>query len=229
MRSSTPGKQLPINLLIADDERLFRQSLKILLETGTNIKVVVEAADGQEAVLGARETEPDLALLDVDMPKMDGIKAAKLITTVSPKTKVLMLSVHHEEDKIRSAMRAGAIGYILKDTDRDEFIDILQKIHAGKTSSSPYLAHLALDGDNRVGPGQGNNLNPSGLAEKFALTELELKILKLVSDGLSNDEIGQLTQLARETIKGHLKNLFRKLEVKNRTEAAVLAIREGFK
>lgn len=115
---------MPIHLLIADDERLFRQSLKILLESDTNIKAVVEAADGQEAVLGARETEPDLALLDVDMPKMDGIKAAKLITTVSPKTKVLMLSVHHEEDKIRSALRAGTIGYILKDTDRDEFIDI---------------------------------------------------------------------------------------------------------
>ncbi len=135
---------MPINLLIADDERLFRQSLKILLETGTNIKVVVEAADGQEAVLGARQTEPDLALLDVDMPKMDGIKAAKLITTMSPKTKVLMLSVHHEEDKIRSALRAGALGYILKDTDRVEFIEILQN-HPGKKSSSPYLAHLALD------------------------------------------------------------------------------------
>ena len=226
-RTANPGKPMPINLLIADDERLFRQSLKILLETGTNIKVVVEAADGQEAVLGARETEPDLALLDVDMPKMDGIKAAKLITTVSPKTKVLMLSVHHAEDKIRSALRAGALGYILKDTDRVEFIDILQKIHAGKKSSSPYLAHLALDSDMAVGPPYHSNRHPDNIADKFALTELELKILKLVSEGLSNDEIGQITQHARETIKGHLKALFRKLEVKNRTEAAVLAIREG--
>jgi DNA-binding NarL/FixJ family response regulator len=225
-RTANPGKHLPINLLIADDERLFRQSLKILLETDTNIKVVVEAADGQEAVLGARQTQPDLALLDVDMPKMDGIKAAKLITTVSPKTKVLMLSVHHEEDKIRSALRAGALGYILKDTDRVEFIDILQKIHAGKKSSSPYLAHLALDGDMSDGPHYDSN-HPHNVADKFALTELEFKILKLVSEGLSNEEIGQITQLARETIKGHLKALFRKLEVKNRTEAAVLAIREG--
>lgn len=225
-RPANPGKNMPINLLIADDERLFRQSLKILLETGTNIKVVVEAADGQEAVLGARATEPDLALLDVDMPKMDGIKAAKLITTLSPKTKVLMLSVHHEEDKIRSALRAGAIGYILKDTDRGEFIEIIRQTHLGKSPSSPYLAHLGLD---RSGSGSGTSTTQSGFAEQYSLTDLELRILRLLSEGLSNDEIAQLTNCARETIKGHLKSLFRKLDVKNRTEAAVLAIRQGLK
>jgi DNA-binding NarL/FixJ family response regulator len=225
-RPLNPGKNMPINLLIADDERLFRQSLKILLETGTNIKVVVEAADGQEAVLGARETEPDLALLDVDMPKMDGIKAAKLITTVSPKTKVLMLSVHHEEDKIRSALGAGAIGYILKDTDRAEFIEIIRQTHLGKSPSSPYLAQLGLDrSDIHSHTGA---IHPS-IAEQYSLTELEVKILSLVTEGLSNDEIGQITDSARETIKGHLKSLFRKLDVKNRTEAAVLAIRQGLK
>ena len=226
VRAPNPGKSTPINLLIADDERLFRQSLKILLETGTNIKVVVEAADGQEAVLGARETEPDIALLDVDMPKMDGIKAAKLITTLSPRTKVLMLSVHHEEDKIRSALRAGAIGYILKDTDRGEFIEIIRQTHLGKSPSSPYLAHLGLD--QREARNETEGIQP-GFAEQHGLTDLELRILRLVSEGLSNDEIGQLTNCARETIKGHLKSLFRKLDVKNRTEAAVLAIRAGLK
>lgn len=225
MRSSNPGKNLPINLLIADDERLFRQSLKILLETGTNIRVVVEAADGQEAVLGARQTEPDLALLDVDMPKMDGIKAAKLITTISPKTKVLMLSVHHEEEKIRSALRAGALGYILKDTDRGEFIEIIRQTHLGKSPSSPYLAHLGLE--QQAVHGDTSAASQTDFAEQYALTDLELKILRLVAEGLSNDEIGRLTDSARETVKGHLKSLFRKLDVKNRTEAAVLAIRQG--
>lgn len=217
---------MPINLLIADDERLFRQSLKILLETGTNIKVVVEAADGQEAVLGARDTAPDMALLDVDMPKMDGIKAAKLITTLSPKTKVLMLSVHHEEDKIRSALHAGAIGYILKDTDRAEFIEIICQTHLGKSPSSPYLAHLGLD---QSAHGGSTGATESGFAEQYSLTELELGILRLLAEGLSNDEIAQITNCARETIKGHLKSLFRKLDVKNRTEAAVLAIRQGLR
>jgi DNA-binding NarL/FixJ family response regulator len=217
---------MSIKLLIADDERLFRQSLKILLESGTDIRVVADAADGQEAVTGARETEPDLALLDVDMPRMDGIKAARLIGAVSPRTKIFMLSVHHEDDKIRAAIRAGAMGYILKDTDRSDFINIIRQAHAGKTQSSPYLAHLALEQTpNRKSvstPGQITRF-----AEQFGLTEIELKILRLVVEGLSNEEISKINRLARETVKGHLKSLFRKLEVKNRTEAAVLAVREG--
>jgi len=216
---------MPIKLLIADDERLFRQSLKILLETGTDIQVVADVADGQDAVTSARSTEPDLALLDVDMPKMDGIKAARLIGALSPRTKILMLSVHHEEDKITAALRAGALGYILKDTDRAEFIRILRQTHAGKTPSSPYLANLAIE---RNGKPKANS--PDRLAEftdRYGLSDLELKILRLVAEGLSNEEISEIIHLARETIKGHLKSLFRKLEVKNRTEAAVLAVREG--
>jgi DNA-binding NarL/FixJ family response regulator len=217
---------MPIKLLIADDERLFRQSLKILLESGTDIKVVADAASGQEAVTGARETNPDLALLDVDMPKMDGIKAARLIGAVSPRTKILMLSVHHEDDKIHAAIRAGAIGYILKDTDRADFINIIRQAHAGKISSSPYLAHLALE-QNSNRKTAASLVRITQFADRFGLTELELRILRLVTEGLSNEEISEITRLARETIKGHLKSLFRKLEVKNRTEAAVLAVREG--
>jgi DNA-binding NarL/FixJ family response regulator len=217
---------MPIKLLIADDERLFRQSLKILLESGTDIKVVADAASGQEAVTGARETNPDLALLDVDMPKMDGIKAARLIGAVSPRTKILMLSVHHEDDKIHAAIRAGAMGYILKDTDRADFINIIRQAHAGKISSSPYLAHLALE-QNSNRKTAASLVRITQFADRFGLTDLELRILRLVTEGLSNEEISEITRLARETIKGHLKSLFRKLEVKNRTEAAVLAVREG--
>jgi DNA-binding NarL/FixJ family response regulator len=223
---SRSGKLMPIKLLIADDERLFRQSLKILLESGTDIRVVADAANGQEAVTGTRETEPDLALLDVDMPKMDGIKAARLISAVSPRTKILMLSVHHEDDKIRAAIRAGALGYILKDTDRAEFISIIRQTHAGKISSSPYLVHLALE-ESSPRKTASNQARLTRFAEHAGLTELELKILRLMAEGLSNEEISAITRLARETIKGHLKSLFRKLDVKNRTEAAVLAVREG--
>lgn len=216
---------MPIKLLIADDERLFRQSLKILLETGTDIRVVADAANGQEAVTGARQSMPDLALLDVDMPRMNGIKAARLITAVSPRTKILMLSVHHEDEKISAAIRAGAIGYILKDTDRSDFINIIRQTHAGKISHSPYLAHLAVEPTSNPQPVSQARITL--FCERFGLTELELKILRLMSEGLSNEEISEITALARETVKGHLKSLFRKLDVKNRTEAAVLAVREG--
>jgi DNA-binding NarL/FixJ family response regulator len=217
---------MPIKLLIADDERLFRQSLKILLERGTEIKVVAEAANGHEAVARARETEPDVAVLDFDMPRMDGTKAARLIRAVSPRTKVLMLSVHHEDDKIRAAMRAGAIGYILKDTDRDEFINIIRETHAGQKSSSPYLAHLAVEQLENVAPLENRNDNLH-FKNTYGLTELEVKILRLMTEGLSNEDISEVTGNSQETVKGHLKSLFRKLDVKNRTEAAVLAVREG--
>jgi len=160
------------------------------------------------------------------MPKMDGIKAARLIGAVSPRTKILMLSVHHEDDKIHAAIRAGAMGYILKDTDCADFINIIRQAHAGKISSSPYLAHLALEQNSSRKIAAGL-VRISQFANRFRLTELELKILRLVTEGLSNEEISAITRLARETIKGHLKSLFRKLDVKNRTEAAVLAVREG--
>jgi two-component system, NarL family, response regulator DegU len=217
---------MPLRLLIADDERLFRQSLKILLETAKDIKVVAEAADGQEAVVKARETEPDIALLDVRMPKMDGIKAAKLMSAVAPKTKILMLSIHDDDEKIVSAIKAGATGYILKDTDRSDFVQIIRHTYAGKIHSSPYLAHLTVER-----PSQEEELldedRERRFCEKYGLTELEVKVLHLVAEGLNNEEISRVTHVARETIKGYLKGLFRKLQVKNRTEAAVLAVREG--
>jgi DNA-binding NarL/FixJ family response regulator len=218
---------MPVKVLIADDERLFRQSLRILLETAKDLKVVAEAADGQEAVIKAQETEPNIALLDVRMAKMDGIKAAKLITALVPQTKILMLSVHDDDEKIASAIKAGARGYILKDTDRAEFIEIIRHAHAGKVRSSPYLAHLTLE---QMPPDTGSpqqDQRGKQFGEKYGLSQLEIKVLHLVAEGLNNEEISQITHLARETIKGYLKALLRKLQVKNRTEAAVLAVREG--
>jgi two-component system, NarL family, response regulator LiaR len=217
---------MPVKVLIADDERLFRQSLRILLETAKDIKVVAEAADGQEAVIKARETEPNITLLDVRMPKMDGIKAAKLITALVPQTKILMLSIHDDDEKIASAIKAGARGYILKDTDRADFIDIIRHTHAGKVHSSPYLAHLTL-AQMPANTGLPQEQREKRFGEKYGLSDLELKVLHLLAEGLNNEEISHITHLARETIKGHLKALFRKLQVKNRTEAAVLAVREG--
>jgi NarL family two-component system response regulator LiaR len=217
---------MPLRILIADDERLFRQSLRVLLETARDLRVVAEAADGQEAVVKARTTEPDIALLDVRMPKMDGIKAAKLISSVSPRTKILMLSIHDDDAKIVSAIKAGARGYILKDTDRADFIEIIRHTHAGRVHSSPYLAHLTIE-QNSAQADLPREERQRQFSDKYGLSDLEIKVLHLIAEGLNNEEISQLTHLARETIKGHLKSLFRKLQVKNRTEAAVLAVREG--
>jgi DNA-binding NarL/FixJ family response regulator len=217
---------MPIKIMIADDERLFRQSLRKLLEGVKDIRVVAEAADGQEAVVQAQEKEPDIALLDVRMPKMDGIKAAKLISSLVPKAKVLMLSIHDDDEKIISALRAGAVGYILKDADQKDFIDIIRHTYQGKSVSSPYLAHLTIPREARA-PHNSEEDKKKEFAEKYGLTEQELRLLHLLAEGLSNEEMGRLVNLSRETIKMHLKALFRKLQVKNRTEAAVLAVRDA--
>jgi DNA-binding NarL/FixJ family response regulator len=217
---------MPIKIMIADDERLFRQSLRKLLEGVKDLRVVAEAADGQEAVVQAQEREPDIALLDVRMPKMDGIKAAKLISSLVPKTKVLMLSIHDDDEKIISALRAGAVGYILKDADQKDFIEIIHHTYQGKSLSSPYLAHLTLPRPARASQiSEGERKRE--FAEKYSLTEQEFRLLHLLAEGLSNEEMSRLVNLSRETIKMHLKALFRKLQVKNRTEAAVRAVRDA--
>ena len=217
---------MALKILIADDERLFRQSLRKLLEGAKDIKVVAEAANGQEAVLRAQEEEPDIALLDVRMPKMDGIKAAKLISSLVRKTKILMLSIYDDDEKIISALRAGAAGYILKDADQKDFLEIIRHTHMGKAHVSPYLAHLTLD----RAPGHASLTDEERkrqFIQKYSLTDQELKVLGLLAEGLSNEDMSRLINLSRETIKMHLKALFRKLQVKNRTEAAVLAVRDG--
>ena len=217
---------MPIKILIADDERLFRQSLRKLLEGVRDLRVVAEAADGQEAVIRAQEKEPDIALLDVRMPKMDGIKAAKLLSTLTPRTKLLMLSIHDDDEKIISALRAGAVGYILKDADQKDFIEIIRHTYHGKSVNSPYLAHLTIPRHGRSDHGPEAERKRE-FADKYSLTEQELRLLHLLTEGLSNEEMSRIVNLSRETIKMHLKALFRKLQVKNRTEAAVLAVRDA--
>jgi DNA-binding NarL/FixJ family response regulator len=216
---------MPIRVLLADDERLFRQSLRKLLEANRDIRVVAEAADGHEAVLLAQQKEPDIALLDVRMPKMDGIKAAKLIAGLLRRTKILMLSVYDDDEKIISALKAGAVGYILKDADHKDFIEIIRNTHHGRAHASPYLANLAIEPGLKEEAASEEGRN--SFAQRYGLTEQEFKILQLLAEGLSNEEISRLLNLSRETIKMHLRGLFRKLRVKNRTEAAVLAVRQG--
>lgn len=218
---------MPIKIIIADDQRLFRQGLRSLLEQEDDMKVVGEAADGQDAFTLAQEAKPDVILMDVEMPKLDGIQACRMILERHPDIKILMLSVHNEDERVISAIRSGASGYIMKDADHKEFIKIIRSTFAGEKISSPFLANLTprilfkIHDPDRMDEEIEKEIN-----EKYSLTEREKKILGHLLKGKSNKEMSDLMFVSTETVKTHLQNIYKKLGVKSRMEAALLFLKE---
>lgn len=217
---------MPIRILIADDQRLFRQSLKYLLEQEGDIKVVGDAADGQDACITALEIHPDIILMDVDMPKLDGINATRLIKEKEPQIKVLMLSVHDEDERIIAAIRNGAVGYILKDADHREFLRIIRGTFKGEDVISPFLANRIPKVLSQIEDTIQQHEKEDISSRISLLTEREKETLKLLSDGKSNKEIADMMCVSMETIKSHLQMIYKKLGVKSRTEAAILFLKK---
>lgn len=192
-----------IRILIVDDQRLFRQSIRLLLERDPAFEVVGEAADGEEAIILAGETNPDLVLLDVGLPGPTGPTAARMIHERVPSAKILMLSVHNDDERIRQSLAAGATGYIFKGADYREFITILKEVTLGHSVSSPFLVTQGHEGVDAIG----------------ALTAREQEILKYLCQGMSNKEIAQTMSLSPETIKSRLQRIYSKLNINSRGEA----------
>lgn len=209
---------MAIRLVIAEDQRLFRQSLRLLLEQEPDLAVVGEATDGREAFNVVTTEKPDIVLMDLDMPNLDGVTATKLIRGCLPEVKVLMLSVHDDDGRIVAAVQAGACGYILKDADHKEFLRIIRGTYQGEPVVSPFLAdRFAQTAAQAIGQGGGELAG--GLA---ALTEREREILACAAAGQGNKEIADRLSVSLETVKTHLHNLYRKLGVTGRVEAILL-------
>jgi two-component system NarL family response regulator len=204
---------MPIRVLIAEDQRLLRQCFQEVLDLDEEIQVVAAASDGKEAVVLAEKHEPDIVLMDVSMPHMDGLSATNLIHERVPTAKVLILSLYDTPEQVGKAMRAGIAGYISKDVDLDELVRIIKSIHKGEAVHSPFLAdqQLAKSHDMR----------------RFGLTLREVQVLKLLVAGDNNAEIAEKLCVSEQTIKKELVSLFEKLEVKNRTQAAVKGFQLG--
>lgn len=217
---------MPINILIADDQRLFRQGLRSLLEQEDDLVVVGEAADGQDAFTLAQKTSPDIILMDVEMPKLDGISATQMILERNRAVKILILSVHNEDERVVAALRAGASGYILKDADHSEFIRIIRSTNAGEKITSPFLATLAAPAPSPRGERQTEEDIEREIDERSSLTEREKEMLRLLLQGKSNKEISALTFVSTDTVKTHLQNIYKKLGVKSRLEAVALFLKE---
>ncbi|WP_447977557.1 response regulator [Candidatus Nitrospira bockiana] len=209
---------MPISLIIAEDQRLFRQSVRCLLEREPDLRVVGEATDGREAFNLAMELKPDMVLMDVDMPKLDGVTATRLIQGCLPEIKVLMLSVHDDDTRIVAAVQAGASGYILKDADHAEFLRIIRGTYRGEAVSSPYLPDRLARHTYRA-LAQGGGRQVGGLA---LLTDREREILAHAAGGQGNKEIADHLCVSSDTVKTHLHHIYRKLNVTGRVEAILL-------
>ena len=211
-----------IRILIADDHAFVREGTRRILEQEPDLEVVAEAGDGEEAVKLACDLKPDVALLDVAMPRIDGIEATRRIKAQCPAVAVLVLSAYDDDQFIFGLLEAGAAGYLLKSVRGQEIVDAIRAVHAGESVLHPSVARKVL---NRFAGVSGK---PRERKSLDLLTEREMDVLKLVTKGLSNKDIADGLCLSVRTVQGHLANIFNKLRVSSRTEAVVHALKEGW-
>jgi DNA-binding NarL/FixJ family response regulator len=206
----------PLQVVVADDHPLFREGVIASLSSADGIVVVGEAGEAETAVRVVRETVPDVVLLDVDMPG-SGLQAASRIASASPSTRVIMLTVSEDEDHLLTAMKAGASGYVLKGVSASELTRIVRSVSAGDVYVAPSLAFGLLQ--EMTAPPPSDPLEELGPRER--------EVLELVASGLSNQEIGLRMGLAERTVKHYMTNVLKKLQVRSRVEAALLAANAG--
>ncbi len=210
-----------IRILLADDHALFREGIRRLLSTAGDIDVVGEAKSGEDAVRLVEELTPDVVLLDVMMPGMSGIDVARVIRTTSPRTRVIILTIHTNEEFLFDAIKAGAMGYLLKDASPEELLRAVRLVAQGEGLLAPAMAAKVFKEFARVAASR--ELAPV----LTPLTQRETEILKHVTEGLANKEIAHTLDISERTVKNHLSNIMEKLHVNSRTQAAVYALRTG--
>jgi two-component system, NarL family, response regulator LiaR len=208
----------PIRILIADDHAVVRKGLQTLISSEPGMVLVGEAADGVEAVLKTRSLQPDVILLDLMMPRQDGLAAIQQIKQENPAARILVLTSFAEDDKLFPAIKAGALGYLLKDTSPEQLLQAIRDVHQGKSSLDPAVAIKLIRELNR----------PTTLPlSADPLTDREIAVLKLVAQGQTNQEIAQALVISERTVGNHINSILSKLHLANRTQAALYALREG--
>lgn len=211
-----------IRVLIADDHALVREGTRRMLEQEADVQVVGEAGDGEETVKLACELKPDVAIVDIAMPKLDGIEATKQIKERCPSVTILILSAYDDDQFIFSLLEAGAAGYLLKSVRSRELVDAVRAVYAGESVLHPSIAKKVL---NRFVSTGGK---PEAAKPADVLSDREKEILRLATKGLSNADIAKELYLSVRTVQGHLGHIFNKLQVGSRTEAVVRALKEGW-
>jgi DNA-binding NarL/FixJ family response regulator len=203
---------MPIRILIVEDQRIVRDGLIALLEDENDMEIVGEAANGQEAVAVFKQLQPDVVLMDLQMPVMDGAEATHQIRLTAPDAHILVLTTYATDEFIFKALRAGARGYLLKDASANELLNAIHLVHTGQTLLAPAVAERLVSGISSGG--------------QEPLTMRELEVLKLMGEGMSNNEIATALSIAHRTAKVHVQNILSKLGASNRTEAVSIAVRQ---
>jgi NarL family two-component system response regulator LiaR len=207
-----------IRVLIVDDHAIVRKGIRALLATERDIEVIGEASDGADAIAQARALRPDVILMDLVMPKIDGIEATRQITANQSGVRILVLTSFAADDKVFPAIKAGALGYLLKDTGPDDLVQAIHQVYQGQPSLEPSIARKVLSELSHP---------PQEPLTQEPLTERELDVLRLVAQGKSNKEIAEQLVIAEMTVRAHMSNILSKLHLASRTQAALYALRKG--
>jgi NarL family two-component system response regulator LiaR len=208
-----------ISILLVDDHEVVRQGVRAFFETQAEFLVVGEAKNGAEAVKMVEDNIPDVVLMDLIMPGMNGVEATRLIKNISPRTQIVVLTSYHEDEHIFPALQAGALSYLLKDIKMDDLADGVKKAALGEAVLHPHVAARVIV---EIRGNKEDEFNPHS-----NLTNREMEILKLIADGASNTDIAEKLVISMHTVKGHVSNILSKLHLADRTQAAVYAWQEG--
>lgn len=207
-----------IRIVIADDHPIVRRGLRTLINSEPGMELVGEARDGVEAIYAARTIRPDVILLDLVMPRQNGLEAIKEIKRENAEARILVLTSFADDDKLFPAIKAGALGYLLKDSSPEELLEAIRSVYRGESFLHPTIARRLISELSQP---------PSLPPTSQPLTEREVGVLKLVAQGLTNQEIAERLTLSEWTVRTHMRNILEKLHLANRTQAALYALREG--
>ena len=209
----------PIRILLVDDHEVVRQGVRAFFDVQEGFEVIGEAESGAEAVKIVENLVPDVVLMDLIMPGMDGVEATRLVKNISPTSQIVVLTSYHDDEHIFPALKAGALSYILKDVKMDELADAVRKAARGEATLHPRVASRVIQ--------ELHGANKDDQGPIADLTNREMETLKLIAQGMSNHEIAETLVISEYTVKGHVSNILSKLHLADRTQAAVFAWREG--
>lgn len=212
-----------IRVMIADDHILIREGIKQILELEEDILVIGQASDGEKAINTAVKLDPDIILLDINMPRMNGIETLRRLKDLGVQTKVIILTIHGEKEYILETLKLGADGYMLKDSDADSLIKGIRQVAGGKKYIQPSIEHLVTISD------EFDNRHNEGLEKINSLTKREYEVLTLIAEGLNNRNIASRLYISEKTVKNHISNIFKKLELNDRVQAAIFAYKNNVK